>query len=389
MTAASDRWQSLLGHALRANVKGEANLTLIRRGEPLAFRKKAKKDHLPPPPGGLPLPPPPGAMPSPPPLPDEPLVTEDAENDDDPQAESIEKVDSDVVDDEDDISIEIVEDDAGEKSYSDLWEKRSEKTLPQMYGHIDRLGSGEVGTLLERYSDRFGHELDREIIVMRKQEREAVRETTPLVEIISTPDEEAYDEDEGEEHVEEEHVDESDLEPQLESRIRAKLADIEKKMRPLQQKFKLAKQRQQHSKVKKFGGQLKPLVVQRKKLKAVLSGEAPPSSLKAKKEVKPESEPVTSADDEGDEDRFEEFFGMVNNLLGEMPDEFVNAFVQTKNFQFFQKVGEDPAGSNQRERKRFFIMVNKELGDMPEDMLQKFSESPEFGLFLEMGQIYG
>ena len=106
--------------------------------------------------------------------------------------------------------------------------------------------------------------------------------------------------------------------------------------------------------------------------------------MKAKKEVKPESEPVASADDEGDEDRFEEFFGMVNNLLGEMPDEFVNAFVQTKNFQFFQKVGEDPAGSSQRERKRFFIMVNKELGDMPEDMLQKFSESPEFGLFLEI-----
>ncbi|MCH2349127.1 MAG: hypothetical protein MK233_04300, partial [Candidatus Poseidoniales archaeon] len=61
----------------------------------MAFRRKAKKDHLPPPPGGLPLPPPPGAMPSPPPLPDEPLVTEDAENDDDTQEDSSKEVDSD------------------------------------------------------------------------------------------------------------------------------------------------------------------------------------------------------------------------------------------------------------------------------------------------------
>ena len=333
------------------------------------------------------MPPPPGAMPSPPPLPDEPLVTEDAENVDVTEEESIEEVGSEIEDDDEDISIEIVEDDDGEKSYSELWEKRSEKTLPQMYGHIDRLGSGEVGTLLERYSDRFGHELDREIIVMRKQEREAIRETAPLVEIISTPEDESHEGDEEEQ--EEEHVEEADLEPQLEAQIRSKLADIDKKIRPLQQKFKLAKQRQQHSKVKKFGGQLKPLVVQRKKLKAVLSGEAPPSSLKAKKKAKPEPEPVASDEDEGDEDRFEEFFGIVNNLLGEMPDEFVAAFVQTKNFQFFEKVGADPAAANQRERKRFFNMVNKELGDMPEEMLQKFSESPDFAVFLTMGELYG
>ena len=355
----------------------------------MAFRKKAKKDSLPPPPGGLPLPPPPGDMPLPPPLPDEPLVTEGTENDGDAQEESIEDATSEVEDDDEDITVEIVEDDDGEDSYSELWEKRSEKTLPQMYGHIDRLGSGEVGTLLERYSDRFGHELDREIIVMRKQEREAIRESAPLVEIISTPDDESHEEDDGEEHEEEGQVDEAALEPQLEAQIRAKLSGIDKKIRPLQQKFKLAKQRQQHSKVKKFGGQLKPLVVQRKKLKAVLSGEAPPSSLKAKKEAKPKPEPVASGDDESDEDRFEEFFSVVNNLLGEMPDEFVTAFVQTKNFQFFQKVGEDPAAANQRERKRFFNMVNKELGDMPEEMLQKFSESPEFAVFLAMGELYG
>jgi len=56
--------------------------------------------------------------------------------------------------------------------YGDLWAKRSAKPLPQIYGAIDRLGSGETGSLLDRYSDRFGHSLDRDIIVLRKKERE-------------------------------------------------------------------------------------------------------------------------------------------------------------------------------------------------------------------------
>lgn len=347
----------------------------------MAFRKKPKKGSLPPSPDGLPLPPPPGAMPLPPPLPDEPLVTEEMENDGQSLDESGVEINDEI---DEGIEVEIVDDD--DDSYSDLWEKRSEKTLPQMYGHIDRLGSGEIGTLLERYSDRFGHELDREIIVMRKQELEAIRDTAPVVEIISTPDDEESDEDDEEQQVSESD-DGADLDAELEAQIRAKLADVDHKIRPLQQKFKLAKQRKQHSKVQKLGGKLKPLVAQRKKLKAVLSGEASPSTLKSKKKVEPE--PVASHDDADDGDRFEEFFVVVNNLLGEMPDEFVSAFVQTKNFQFFQKIGEDPAGANKRERKRFFKMVNKELGDMPEDMLQKFSESADFELFLMMGEIYG
>ena len=71
--------------------------------------------------------------------------------------------------------------------YSELWAKRSAKPLPQIYGAIDRLGSGESGSLLDRYADRFGHELDRDIIVLRKKEREdalnAAR-SAPSVELL-------------------------------------------------------------------------------------------------------------------------------------------------------------------------------------------------------------
>ena len=61
------------------------------------------------------------------------------------------------------------------------------KPLPQIYGAIDRLGSGESGSLLDRYADRFGHELDRDIIVLRKKEREdAINEArgAPSVELL-------------------------------------------------------------------------------------------------------------------------------------------------------------------------------------------------------------
>ena len=71
--------------------------------------------------------------------------------------------------------------------YGDLWAKRSAKPLPQIYGAIDRLGSGEPGSLLDRYSDRFGHSLDRDIIVLRKKEREEALNQVrgaPVVELL-------------------------------------------------------------------------------------------------------------------------------------------------------------------------------------------------------------
>ena len=71
--------------------------------------------------------------------------------------------------------------------YGDLWAKRSEKPLPQIYGHIDRISSGDAGSLLDRYADRFGHALDRDIIVLRKKEHEdkvsEVRDA-PVVELF-------------------------------------------------------------------------------------------------------------------------------------------------------------------------------------------------------------
>ena len=110
----------------------------------------------------LPLPPlPPGiSLPPPPPPPPIANVEDDVE-------------DIDVLD-------EALEDASEESVTSDFksqWESRkandptlSSDSKDSMYGHIDRIATGEVGTLLDRFSDRFGSELDREIIVLRKKQ---------------------------------------------------------------------------------------------------------------------------------------------------------------------------------------------------------------------------
>ena len=40
-------------------------------------------------------------------------------------------------------------------------------------------------------------------------------------------------------------------------------------------------------------------------------------------------------------------------------------------------------------RRDFFLMINAVLGDLPEDKINKFVESPGFELFTQMGELYG
>ena len=64
-------------------------------------------------------------------------------------------------------------------------------------------------------------------------------------------------------------------------------------------------------------------------------------------------------------------------------------FVESKGFKLFQKVGEDPEGTSEKDRKKFFVKINNELGSMPEDMLDEFVSSPDFELYKLMGELYG
>ncbi len=238
-------------------------------------------------PSGMPLPPPPPGISLPPPPPPPPLQDEAVEDpiDDTPPAPGS----------------PLVEEQPEPNDFQSHWEKRKhdDEVKPSdnrdsMYGHIDRISSGQVGTLLDRFSDRFGSELDREIIVLRKKQQQDMLAIKPIVELISAPESEEDDVDAGE---------------------------------------------------------------------------------------------VEDAVDS--EDEFPQFFSIVNELLGNMPEDFVQNFIESDSFSLFQNVGEDPSSCDTETRSEFFTMINTVLGDLPENEINDFVASPGFQVFQRMSEIYG
>jgi hypothetical protein len=339
---------------------------------------------LPPPPGGIALPPPPplGGVPPPPSLP--PLATESEEK---PERGALDAAKAPTISSLAPPDMSSKKDDRG---YDSLWERGSSKPLQQVYGHIDRLGEGEVGSLLERYADRFGHQLDREIIVKRKAEHDSrvaeVRDA-PTITMLDE-DEEEYEDEELEEiyvpdeEVEEEADDEEDDVEEIALDLdESVIADLEKQksnlvssINKLKPKYKLAKQRNQKSKLNKLKPQLEALISEHKAIKAVLSGEADISTL-IEEEI------------EDEEDIFLDFTGVVDNLLLKLPD--VDAFIASDSFQLYSDVAGDPAAADVEARSAFFNLVDSMLMDIPDDEILAFTKSEDFAIYSEVGAIYG
>ena len=166
--------------------------------------------------------------------------------------------------------------------------------------------------------------------------------------------------------------------------VQERLSQLESEMRPLKQKFDAAKSKKKQSAIAKFGNLLKPMVDERKLLKGILEGDIEYSEL----EEYDSQEEIEEEEGDADQD-FNDFFDVVNNLLGDMPEDFISNFIASKSFKLFEKVGEDAASTTNATRKKFFNMINNELGSMPEDMLDTFVASPEFELYKSIGEIYG
>lgn len=239
--------------------------------------------------------------------------------------------------------------------YGDLWAKRSAKPLPQIYGAIDRLGSGEAGSLLDRYSDRFGHSLDRDIIVLRKKEREDA-----LNEIRSEPVVELLD------------VEEPD-----------RLEAVEAELRTLKPQYEAAKASQDKAALKNLVPQLETLMRERKELKGIVSAPKPKKVSVAEADVEPETE-MEDADE-----LFTQFFTIVNDLLGdELPEEAIESFMASDGFDLFKEVGADPAAIEDERRGEFFKIIDEQLGNMPDDSITAFVDSGDFALYKQISEMY-
>ena len=234
-----------------------------------------------------------------------------------------------------------------EENYTGLWARKSDKPLQQIYGHIDRISSGETGSLLDRYADRFGQDLDRDIIVLRKAERENLvskQRDAPVVELIQ-------DEVETVEY-------------------NSRLEEVEAKLRALKPEYENAKASGDSETLERIMPELKSLMAERKSLK--------------------QSNQVTVAqEDTSGYDIFPEFVGIVDNLLErDLPAEIIEEFMNSEEFEIYRQAGENPAAASSDLRTAFFQVVDEQLGNMPKDRIDAFAASEAFEIYKQVAALY-
>ena len=318
----------------------------------MGLRKRDKKaNNLPPMPGlppmpappapGLPMPPapglplPPNPTPQAPPAPAQipPAPTPAAPE---PQPQAIEALPPSP-------APEPVVEEPVKESYAGLYAKKSGKPLQQVYGHIDRIGEGEVGSLLERYSDRFGHELDRDIIVMRKEERDdkiAEVRDSPTVQLLN-----------------EEAEEESHLDGETMVELNSQLQTVEDELRRLKPEYQAAKEDGDRELLRELRPSLGQLMSERKLIKDVLAGADLDELIGSEDEDEEDDEYEEDGEeyDEEDveEDVFSEFVSIIDGFLGELPEADVIAFTKSAEFEIYKTVASDPDGSDDEDRAEF------------------------------------
>ena len=240
--------------------------------------------------------------------------------------------------------------------FKTIWAKRKAndpsiriENRQSMYGHIDRLSKGEVGTLLDRFQDRFGSELDKEIIVLRKKQQQKMRSIKPTVELISAPEKD-----------ESMNFNEF-LDSMNDSNFISKVSEVTNISSEKLTNFT-------KSELRKF---------------FTAADKDNSGTVDFNEFVEAVLELDTSKDE------FVTFFNIVNNLLGDASEEFINNFIASENFALFERVGNDAVSSSNDERSKFFQMINNVLGDLPEDTINSFVNSPDFEIFSRMGELYG
>jgi len=354
-----------------------------------------------PPPPGMPLPPPPGlptppapAIPAAPPVPE---ITPPAPAPADPKTQdnplpAIEALPPAKV--EVDLPEVAVEEE--KQSYSGLYAKKSGKPLQQVYGHIDRISQGDIGSLLDRYSDRFGHELDRDIIVMRKDERDdkmsEIRDS-PTVQLLVEEDDDGDD----------------NLDANTLVELNAQLKSVEDELRKLKPEYQEAKEERNRELLRELRPTLESLMSERKLIKAVIAGEADIDDLFSDDE---EDDDIEDADveedededvyegedadeeeyeeeDEDEEDLFIDFVSIVDSLLGNhLTEEMIDEFSASDGFTVYQSVGSNPGDAEEDMRSEFFTVVDTLLGQLPDEAVSNFVESKDFEIYRTIGAMY-
>jgi len=238
-----------------------------------------------------------------------------------------------------------------EKDLESLWSARKEakiggEGIDGMYGHIDRIAKGDRGSLLNRFSDRFGSELDREIIVMRKEQQQVVRDIAPKVELIQKP----KDTD----HLTlQEFIDSMDEDAFI-------------------------------NKISEATGISNDMLSSFEEWELIEFFETADVDDSGTMEFSEFAEAITMLKKANDD--FAQFFTIVDNLLGNQSKEFIDSFTESPAYELYKKVGTDPHHSPESDRKEFFGLINEVLGDLPPSEIEAFTQSDDFEHYKIMGE---
>ena len=240
--------------------------------------------------------------------------------------------------------------------FKSVWDKRktsnpsiSSGSRDSIYNRIDRISTGRGESLMDRYADRFGSDLDREIIVLRKKDQDDLTTIKPTVELIS---EASKNEMSLAEFLE--AMDDSDFVGRVAEKTGVSVEKIDElDLESMQEFFQSADKDN--------------------------SG-----SLDFDEFVNGIIESFRSYDED-----FSHFFTVVNGLLGQLPDDKTLAFIESDGFKLFESVGNDPKATDKESRGEFFTMVNELLADLPEAVMKSFTESNDFDLYKLIASRYG
>lgn len=272
--------------------------------------------------------------------------------------------------------IEVTE--VEENDYRQLWKRTSDKPLQQVYGHIDRIGTGEVGSLLDRYADRFGSDLDREIIVLRQQERQQKMQElnqVPIVELIEEEKTEIH-EDNGSLNQDHEESTESLNEDDI-NKLEDELDSIEEDIEKIEKLYKKSKKKKKQKDINKYAEELNSLFERRDSINALIDGEE-------EFEIASETEIAKTVE----EDLFPKFVSIVDELLGKLPENQLDSFLKSAEFKIYENIASNPESANESEKIKFFTLVNDKLAQLPEEVINEFIASDNWPLYEEIGELY-
>jgi len=240
--------------------------------------------------------------------------------------------------------------------FKSVWDRRktsnpsiSSDSRDSIYNRIDRISTGRGESLMDRYADRFGSDLDREIIVLRKKGQDDLASIKPTVELIS---EVSKNEMSLEEFLE--AMGDSDFVGRVAEKTGVSVEKIDElDIESMQSFFEEAD-------IDNSG------------------------SLDFDEFVNGIIQSFRSYDED-----FTHFFTVVNGLLGQLPDDKTLAFIESDGFKLFETVGNDPNSVDTESRGEFFTMVNELLVDLPDAVMKSFTESQDFDLYKLIASRYG